>query len=461
MCLDEAEELVTAAQRNHEGFLGAARAECGPDGDVAVGEPEVPHVGAWQPQQRIVGPELLVRQVTADDEDVHRLVGFEAQAQHDPARGELVLDALGDAVPFVEIEARFEFAGFACGLRGDLVVGAGDHEADVEQRLHVALLPQQVGVGPVQRDEADAHGDDDRPGSGRALDDQVAGQARGGIDEADDEDARGETDDGADLHAPPQDAHRGHREDRARQRCGERARQRRGPRHAVGLAERGRHDVGDRERARDLDEERTGVVQHTSGDAACEQGRDTGHDVRGQHHFERRDEEADDQRYLGEGDRPRDAAAHVHVDAELFGGQERRRQQRADPPQVHRALERLPLGDRDGAEYADGQNERGVETEPELVPARRRRSRRPGGFGTGLLTGPRRFVGTGRFGGAGTVPAAGFACGGSGGLACLRARARGRAACLAHATFPFRNRHTVSLVGWMPRSGRQLPANEA
>lgn len=230
------------------------------------------------------------------------------------------------------------------------------------------MLSKQVGVRPVQRGESEEDGEHQRPRPGRTGDHQVAGESDGGVDEADHQDPPGEPERGADPHPAPQHAHRGEREQRADQRRGEGARERGEPLH-FGGAERVLDDPGDRERAGDLEEEGAGVVEDASRDAAGQQCPDPGDEVCREHDLERRHEEPDDQGYFGERDGPRDAAAHVDVDAELFGEQERDRQHRPDPPQVAVGFEGQPQRDRGRREEADRDHGDRVDAEAEFVGA--------------------------------------------------------------------------------------------
>ena len=303
MRLDDAEKLVGTAQRHDQGFLRAAVEQCGADVRIRFGDPEMADVRAGQAQQRVVGTRIHRRQFVARDDHAHGVPLLESQPQHDPAGGELVLDPLGDGGPLADVHAADELVRAAGRTRRGLLARAGDHQADVGKRLHVALFAQQVGIRPVQRGQAEEHGEHQRPRLRRVLDDEVAGKADRGVDEADDQDPCGEPDRGADAHAAPQHANRGQRQQRAHQRRGERARQRGDPRDA-GAADGVRNQPGHGERAGDLEQERARVVEHAPCDLAGEQRADTGDQMRGQHHFERRDEETDYERDLGERDRP-------------------------------------------------------------------------------------------------------------------------------------------------------------
>lgn len=84
------------------------------------------------------------------------------------------------------------------------------------------------------------------------------------------------------------------------------------------------HGLRGGERHGDLHEHEARVVDGPVQDPPAEQRAHARDHVCGEHDLERRHQQAQDQWDLGEGDRPRDAAADVDVDRELF------RQQKAD-----------------------------------------------------------------------------------------------------------------------------------
>jgi hypothetical protein len=312
---------------------------------AGVGQPELPHAGTGQAQHRVLAHrpriDLALRQRLARHDGVHLLPGIGPQSQHDASRPDLVLDPFGDHLPVLAGRQGRRRVG-ADGRSGHVLARPGDHEADVGQRLQVPLLAQQPGVGEVEREHAKADQHDQRPAPRAVHDDLVGGHAERRVEQADHEHAPDQPAGAGQPHPTAQQAHGDHGEQRAGQRYGHGAGERAHP-HRV-LADHPVDQVGQGERAGHLDQEDTRVVDGAVQHPPRQQCPEAGHDVRHQDDLERRGEQADHHRDLGERDRPRHLAAHVDVHRELFGQQEADGQQRRHPQQVGAERQGQPPG---------------------------------------------------------------------------------------------------------------------
>ncbi len=237
-------------------------------------------------------------------------------------------------------------------MRGRLP-GARHAEADVAERLQVALLAQQAGVRAVQADHGHRDQRHQQPSPRGADRDLVADQADRGVEQAHGQRVHREAHPGRHPHRAAQHVQRGERESAADQRRGQGADDRAEPGRGH-LGQRQVRRIGHRERHRDLQAQHARVVDHVGGRAAPDLRAEPGQQVGRQHDLERHRQQPEDQRDLGEGDGPADPL-DVHVDGQLLGQQETHGQQRSDEQQVGTVVEGQHRRGRHGGEDADGE----------------------------------------------------------------------------------------------------------
>ena len=198
---------------------------------------QVPHVRAGQAQQRVrplAGD--LGGQVRAGDDRVERVLRG-SKLSRSTTRRASSCSRIRSAMHLPLVgpgRGQVGSTGPVAGRAAAWWPGSRDGEADLGQRLQVALVAQQAGVGEVHRDQAaDGHRDQRPAVVGRGRDD-VAEHADRGVDQAQHERPPDQQDRGAQPHPPAEQVDGGQREQRAGHRRRERAGQRTGPRRPHG-----------------------------------------------------------------------------------------------------------------------------------------------------------------------------------------------------------------------------------